>query len=590
MGRAGDSLPWNIKPLANFRFGSVFRNAIPPKRDYTPPSFEDIFEQTTRRGDERSTWRGDIGQERSTWRGEIGQERSTWSPPRDLLQQGHLLDTYPETDRKSESTTASYFRSQLQQIHQQNQQMLFGEKPKISTTQRTTERPKPKKLTREEQYLKAQQKLMQMQREQASTAKAHQSQSKLMMMVLAKQKELEEKKRQKEDMLKRRDEEEQKVKDRVAEEGARAVDQNQYQTRFQLDRNYEEKKRVWQEEQRRREEERKKREEDKRKRVDDKRKAIEEEKRRVSEEEERRRLQKEAENLALRRQEQEREQEQEKRREQKREMEREKEQERQQEIRKEAEEKAYRDKLNRWRNKYQKLSLPTGQQFIDKSTETKILGTRRIQEQEQEQVVEQEPETTTAMSIWPGKEQEQENELDNLVLGQQKQKKNSGNPFSQELCEKLLVPCRFVTEHPCCSLPQQISLVARPRAMDGSADLRWRFMQSRGRHAGGRMIGGFKASRGEVEQRPGTSSFSVKSKTSIPYSHWTSKEVVAVPRYNYNGGPSVTSSILRHCWRLTYLNCAKEREHPCCRVNSRSQGASTSVLASNMLDRWLSRS
>ena len=71
-----------------------------------------------------------------------------------------------------------------------------------------------------------------------------------MMMVLAKQKELEEKKRQKEDMLKRRDEEEQKVKDRVAEEGARAVDQNQYQTRFQLDRNYEEKKRVWQEEQR----------------------------------------------------------------------------------------------------------------------------------------------------------------------------------------------------------------------------------------------------------------------------------------------------------------------------------------------------
>ena len=56
--------------------------------------------------------------------------------------------------------------------------------------------------------------------------------------------------------------------------------------------------------------------------------------------------------------------------------------------------------------------------------------------------MEQEPETTTAMSIWPGKEQEQENELDNLVLGQQKQKKNSGNPFSQELCEKLLVPCR----------------------------------------------------------------------------------------------------------------------------------------------------
>ena len=60
--------------------------------------------------------------------------------------------------------------------------------------------------------------------------------------------------------------------------------------------------------------------------------------------------------------------------------------------------------------------------------------------------MEQETETTTAMSTWPGKEQEQENELENLVLGQQKQKKKSGNPFSQELCEKLLVPCRYTSQ------------------------------------------------------------------------------------------------------------------------------------------------
>jgi hypothetical protein len=31
---------------------------------------------------------------------------------------------------------------------------------------------------------------------------------------------------------------------------------------------------------------------------------------------------------------------------------------------------------------------------------------------------------------------------------------------------------RFVTEHPCCQLEQTIELVGRPRALDGSADLR----------------------------------------------------------------------------------------------------------------------
>ncbi len=43
-------LPYNaqiqiIFPL--FRFGSVFRNAIPPPRPYSPPTFEDIFGDST---------------------------------------------------------------------------------------------------------------------------------------------------------------------------------------------------------------------------------------------------------------------------------------------------------------------------------------------------------------------------------------------------------------------------------------------------------------------------------------------------------------------------------------------------------------
>jgi hypothetical protein len=32
---------------------------------------------------------------------------------------------------------------------------------------------------------------------------------------------------------------------------------------------------------------------------------------------------------------------------------------------------------------------------------------------------------------------------------------------------------RFVTEHPCCQIEQTIHMVGRPRALDGSADLRY---------------------------------------------------------------------------------------------------------------------
>ena len=46
-----------------FRFGSVFRNAIPPPRPYSPPSFEEIFGEavsstTTRRPEDRKAMIG----------------------------------------------------------------------------------------------------------------------------------------------------------------------------------------------------------------------------------------------------------------------------------------------------------------------------------------------------------------------------------------------------------------------------------------------------------------------------------------------------------------------------------------------------
>merc|ERR1739838_131511 len=92
---------------------------------------------------------------------------------------------------------------------------------------------------------------------------------------------------------------------------------------------------------------------------------------------------------------------------------------------------------------------------------------------------------TTTEKIWPIKEdkqifterisqEENENEIENFVKEEKgntyKEHENQNTPFTEALCEKLRVPCRFVTEHPCCKLPQRIELVGRSRAMDGSAD------------------------------------------------------------------------------------------------------------------------
>merc|ERR1719398_613423 len=69
---------------------------------------------------------------------------------------------------------------------------------------------------------------------------------------------------------------------------------------------------------------------------------------------------------------------------------------------------AYKEKLDRWRSKYQKLSLPTGQKFIDKSTETKILDSKKTKTEATKS-----EENTSAGTTWP--EKVAENELENRV-------------------------------------------------------------------------------------------------------------------------------------------------------------------------------
>ena len=55
-----------------------------------------------------------------------------------------------------------------------------------------------------------------------------------------------------------------------------------------------------------------------------------------------------------------------------------------------------------------------------------------------------------------------ENETENIVKEATKSSKNDvAEVFTEELCDKLRVPCRFVTEHPCCQLPQDIGMVGR---------------------------------------------------------------------------------------------------------------------------------
>ena len=51
---------------------------------------------------------------------------------------------------------------------------------------------------------------------------------------------------------------------------------------------------------------------------------------------------------------------------------------------------------------------------------------------------------------------------------------NGEEGYNKDLCATLRVPCRFVNDHPCCNYEMPMDLVARSRALDGSADLKWR--------------------------------------------------------------------------------------------------------------------
>ena len=57
---------------------------------------------------------------------------------------------------------------------------------------------------------------------------------------------------------------------------------------------------------------------------------------------------------------------------------------------------------------------------------------------------------------------ERENETENLLSsGPGASQRKEPSLFTAEVCEKLRVPCRFVTEHPCCALPQGIDMMGR---------------------------------------------------------------------------------------------------------------------------------
>ena len=249
-----------------------------------------------------------------------------------------------------------------------------------------------------------------------------------MQMVLAKQKELEEKRRRKEEEKQREEEEERRrLEDEQSKKRFGSVGNNignQYQTQFaNIDHN--EKSTV---------------SEERRKHAEEKRKAYEEEKLRLQQEEEERRRQKEKEAMLLKKAALE-----EKKRLLLEEMARRKAKE--EALRKEA---AYKEKLDRWKSKYQKVSLPTGQKFLDKSTETKILDFNEKSEnaeksKSKDKIVEMA--TTTTSSPEKIAENELENRVGSSVVGSSsvsevKQNKKIGNPFTQEVCENLRVPCR----------------------------------------------------------------------------------------------------------------------------------------------------
>jgi len=553
----------SIQPLANWRFGSIFRNSIPPVRPYKVPSFEDIFETDHKKEEEESTT---MNPHRFSLQLKPFQKFGMQSnQQQNVVKFSNKFDEFSEMDRNSESEPAKdeYF-SKLNQLKEKHQEMLFGNRYETATKpfrkQRTSTKNYDNIKRTTESHSNYETTTNRYNSYKSTTAKTKEDLKKEFLLQKAKE-ELLEKQRMKSIYIKAQQAKNKlkKLGGYVKEETPEPVDiayikkpsknvspirenfhGHEYQTNFNnvkfKKENYERIKVKKQKEE------------------TDKRSELQ---------------------------------------------------------------KAYEGKLARWQQKKAKLSKANNQKFIDKSRETIIMDDKAEEEIASPAVTVTYAPTTTE-KILPIKKEEQifterisqeenENEIENFVKEEKgntyKKKENQNTPFTEALCEKLRVPCRFVTEHPCCKLPQRIELVGRPRAMDGSADLRWRFLESRpsavvsdhiitaddngGPRKGpqGRMITGFNGQSGLA--RP--SSFSVKSTLSnILYNHSSSKDRVIVPRYHYDGGPQLTTTILRQCWRLTYLDCQLEPEHPCCALTS-AKNKHLDPLSSNVLDKWLRR-
>lgn len=518
----------SIQPLANWRFGSMFRNSIPPERPYNPPSFEDIFET-------------DHQSERA--------ESSTIKPQRfslnlspsfgmqsnqqqNMFKYSSKFDGLSEMDRNSDlSDTQNGYFNTLNKLKEKQQQMLFGNRHETSTkpyrkqttsTQRyEPDRDREEELQKQLLLKKQKEDMMEKQRMKSEYIKAQQAKNKLKKLIGRKRK-VSKKTQDKSDITVP------EIKESKIQKNFKGHD---YQTNF----NIVESKQVTKE----------------------------------SEED----------NFKSEKQ------------------------------------KAYEQKLARWQQMKAKLAKSNRRKYIDKSSETVLKG-QKVKDVTERIPIKVTYPTTTRGTIRPIVEEdiilteilsneEGMNDIENDVKEEKgnmfKEKDNQDTPFTEALCEKLRVPCRFVTEHPCCRLPQRIELVGRARAMDGSADLRWRFLESRpsevvsdhyirpevngGPRDGpqGRMITGFGGQTGY--KRP--SSFSVKeTANNILYNHSVSKGNVLVPRYHYDGGPQLTKTILQQCWRLSYLDCHLEQDHPCCALkNNRLVDA----LSTNVLDKWLRR-
>ena len=180
----------------------------------------------------------------------------------------------------------------------------------------------------------------------------------------------------------------------------------------------------------------------------------------------------------------------------------------------------------------------------------------------------------------------------------------SGKGYNRDLCATLRVPCRFVTDHPCCNYEMPMDLVARSRALDGSADLKWRPVSLGGPRTAGQ---GRSLFRNKKMLPPAVVNKRIK------YNFAKSKKTVQIPQYHYDGGPEMTSTIVGLCWRLHYIQCPPtggggadgssaavggtknnsvwvnpqkvKKVHPCCQILRRpSQGSSP--LASRV-SRWL---